>query len=289
MCVYLLGDFNNWSLKFIQVRGTPASGKTTLLNLLWTYIKAKEPNGVNIHLFVRWNRDGVDNVDDSTWLRQKIPGFPNPTAKTYLLFDNGECTYWDAALWDYFFKRHRDFDKYRIILFCSYGSAGSQPLRYNPGTPMNLESVAQVSLVCDDMSVDNFGKIKLLLSPNEFDEIIERRQVEFAVAPGLQKMIFSWTGGHVGAVTDVLNIIFREASYFEFIRHSSLDLFFLVRYEHGRMNLNFRASHWTSRSFQNSSPSKVFGRCLLNLQHGHVACQGTSFRSLKWLKYSRIC
>ena len=207
VCIFTLVT-SNWSLKFFQVRGTPASGKTTLLHLLWAYILTKDPNAAVIPIF-DWNID--KQIDGFARLRRNIPGFPTPTKKTYLLFDNGEGTYLDASLWDYFFKRHKDFDNYRTIIFCSYGSAKSQPLRYNPGTPVNLESVARVTLVCDDKSEDEFGKVELLLSPDEFKEIIRRRKL--AVADDLQDRIFSWTGGHVGAVIDILEIISRQVSF----------------------------------------------------------------------------
>lgn len=180
------------------------------MNLLWAHIQAQEPDAM-VYSFIHWTSD--DSIEDHARLRQRIPGFPTPTVKTYLLFDNGEGTYWDITLWDFFFKRHQDFKDYRIILFCSYGSAGSQPLRYNPGTPMLLHPAARVSLVCDDEPGDQFGKVQLLLSPNEFDELIERRRPEFIVADDLQAQIYSWTGGHAGAVADILAIIFREVSF----------------------------------------------------------------------------
>ena len=180
------------------------------MNLLWAHIQDQEPNA-RIHSFIHWKPD--DSIEDHARLKKKIPGFPTATEKTYLLFDNGEGTYWDVTLWDFFFKRHRDFHKYRILLFCSYGSAASQPLCYNPGTPMFLDPAARVSLVCDDEPGDEFGKVELLLSPNEFDELIGRRRHEFTVADDLQTLIYSWTGGHAGAVADILTILFREVCF----------------------------------------------------------------------------
>jgi len=65
--------------KLVQVRGTPASGKTILLHLLWRYINAKDPQAT-VHPVVVWPEDKLINI--TSRLQQSIPGsqalFPFP-------------------------------------------------------------------------------------------------------------------------------------------------------------------------------------------------------------------
>jgi hypothetical protein len=189
---------SHWSLEFFQVRGTPASGKTTLLNLLWAHINAEVPGAV-VHNISTWPKG--DNT------LQRIPDYPNPTDVTYLLFDEAQDTYWDVSFWNVFLKGYASFDNYRVILFCSYGSAGMQPLNYRVGTPMHLNPEARVSLV-PNSEVNGylgFEAIGLLFSRTEFDEVVKREH-EQALDHDLQDQIFWWTGGHAGAVAALLHI-----------------------------------------------------------------------------------
>ena len=50
----------------------------------------------------------------------EVQGVDERMEKTYILFDNGQDTYWDTALWESFFKDHQQRrNGYRIILFRS--------------------------------------------------------------------------------------------------------------------------------------------------------------------------
>jgi hypothetical protein len=101
---------------------------------------------------------------------QRIPDYPNPTAETYLLFDEGQDTYWDVSFWNVFLKGYASFDNYRVILFCSYGSSGMQPLNYRIGAPLHLNPVeARVSLVPNSEANGHlrFGAMGLLFSRTE--------------------------------------------------------------------------------------------------------------------------
>jgi len=107
-------------------------------------------------------------------LAQRVAGFPTPESMTYILFDNGQDTYWDKHLWEEFFKETTSPSntKYRVIIFCSYGSAGIRPLEYNTGTPINLDPRARVSLVPNSEQNDEFGPIGLLYTREEFNEVL---------------------------------------------------------------------------------------------------------------------
>jgi len=146
---------------------------------------------------------------------------------TYILFDNGQTTYSDECLWEEFFKETTSPSntKYRVIIFCSYGSAGIRPLEYNIGTPLDLDPRARVSLVPNSQQNDEFGPIGLLYTREEFNEVLGLT-CEHELGTDLQDLIFSWTGGHPGVVADVLRTISTSVCSPRPIRVSLLDVFF---------------------------------------------------------------
>ena len=217
------------------MRGPPCSGKSALLNLLWARIRTENPQA-DIHNILVWPEPLPDTDESDVIMRltRRIPGYPNPSNITYLLFDNGQATYWDKYLWETFFKSVAGYDKYKVILFCSYGSAGVRPLDYDIGTPMDLSPRARVSLVPSGEQADEFGSIGLLFTRGEFDEVIERER-ELALDQDLQDQIFRWTGGHAGAVSDVLRTILILVSLHKYIRVPRLT-FLLSASRHGAPN-----------------------------------------------------
>ena len=95
---------------FLQVRGTPGSGKTTLLKLLRNFI-LEEEEGAKVHVISHWF--DVDHTPKSQYkdrLTSRVPGLLDQSyemaSKTFILFDNGQDTYWDAQLWEKNFKDH---------------------------------------------------------------------------------------------------------------------------------------------------------------------------------------
>ena len=161
--------------------------------------KAKEPQA-DVQFFTGWDDDSLTMT---VWLKKNILNYPTSTT-TYLIFDNREDTYWDTSLWETFFKSQQFTGAYQITLFCSYGSAGTQPLSY-PNAPLQLDPKARVSLTRDSESADEFGSIGLLLSRTEFDEVVERAH-EYGLDGSFKDLIFLWTGGHVDALADILRI-----------------------------------------------------------------------------------
>ena len=213
------------------MRGTPASGKTALSSLLYAYIQANEPQA-DVQFFTGWDDDGLSIT---ARLKKNILNYPTSTT-TYLIFDNGEDTYWDTYLWETFFKSQQFTGAYQIILFCGYGSAGTQPLSYPKGTPLRLDPKARVSLMRNSESADEFGSIGLLLSRAEFDEVVERAH-EYGLDDSFKDMIFLWTSGHVGAVADILRITQTAVSFSKSPSPSlSMNLFFSLAIRHGMPN-----------------------------------------------------
>lgn len=197
------------------MRGPPASGKTTLLKILYKYIKQNNRTA-NIQIISGWEplKAGENNPDIHLRLQQRLTGYPNPSVMTYILLDNGQDTYWDEYLWEEFFKNTTSLSNrtYRVIIFCSYGSAGIRPLDYKIGTPPDLDPRARVSLVPNSEQEDEFGPVGLLYTREEFNEVIKLTD-EQELGTGLQDLIFSWTNGHPGAVEGVLRIISTGVSF----------------------------------------------------------------------------
>ena len=104
----------------MQVRGTPASGKSTLATLLAHHILDNVKN-VDVIFVNMWPADGLMTGYDS-YLRER--GW-TPGKDTVFIFDNAEVTYTDADLWSGLFKSIHDYRNRRAILFTSYGSPNS--------------------------------------------------------------------------------------------------------------------------------------------------------------------
>ena len=136
----------------------------------------------------------------------RLPGIAaGVMQKTYILFDNAQDTYWDTELWEDFFKDHQQRrNGYRIILFCSYGSASKRIFDYNHRTIV-VRPKARVSLRRTTVDSD-YEPVGLLLSREEFDDVVDRSAVVL-LAPDLQDFIFDSTNGHVGAVMGILEAL----------------------------------------------------------------------------------
>ena len=61
--------------------------------------------------------------------------------------------------------------------------------------------------------------IGFLLSQNEFNEVVEWAH-EHALDDDLRNQIFLWTGGHTGAVVDILHLIKTAIGFSNFIKIS---------------------------------------------------------------------
>jgi hypothetical protein len=192
----------------MQVRGTPASGKTTLLTLLHSHIISQDSEAV-VDVIKSWPKITHQDTIQSR-LHHRIG-----TKSTYLLFDNGQDAYWDSELWDVFFKDVvQKGNGPLVVLFCSYGSPTARPLLYNQGAPLKLNGCAHISLQTSDC-IDNERQphppCSLLFSKTEFEEVLQTYENHDAsrllMDDSLQDMLFDWTNGHAGGVVDLLSLL----------------------------------------------------------------------------------
>jgi len=154
----------------------------------------------------------LDPAQSETALESRLkdivdPAYPHPKVPTYLLFDDGQHSYGDHLFWNAFLKDIPSYSNYYAILFCSYGSPSSRPIEYPIGTPLVLRAIARVSLWPIAESVG------LLLTRSEFNEVMERYEGKPNLHPDLLDLFFDLTGGHVGAVVDLLHIVTYEVIF----------------------------------------------------------------------------
>jgi hypothetical protein len=168
----------------------------------------KENPYTPIYTLSSWHRTPDETLFD--YFRSKEAPFPRrPRLTTYVFFDDAQETYEDNDLWNTFLK-DVEATNFRVVLFCNYGSPTNQVVTHPKGTPTRLRHAARVSLRPSDD-----GAPGLLLSPEEYEDVIchyHEASIEFE----LRDLIFGWTAGHVGAVTDILHAISNKARSFRF-------------------------------------------------------------------------
>jgi hypothetical protein len=195
---------------FPQVRGTSGCGKTTLMELLHSHILKQSPLAF-VNSRSTWpGPKEAERSDEALIKRLKDvdPLFPRRNGLAFLLFDEGQNTYEDDILWNIFFKGVSDgrYNRYRVILFCRYGSPSSRPVLYHIGTRLVLRDAARISLW------PRKGSIGILLKRSEFDEVVSRFKRPLNLHPDLLDLIFDWTVGHAGAVIEMLCVISYQVS-----------------------------------------------------------------------------
>jgi hypothetical protein len=105
--------------RFILVRGTPASGKTTLTRLLAQYIRQQEP-AVDIIPVHRWPPESVRGIGG--WQAYLLARGWQQNKKRNFIFDEAQMSYEDVDLWGDFFKNIGIYEGPFAIAFASYGS-----------------------------------------------------------------------------------------------------------------------------------------------------------------------
>ena len=174
--------------------------------MLHAHILEREPKA-NVFAINTWPIN-AEQSDRSLNSRLKCidPAYPRPTVLTFLLFDEGQDSYGDHVLWNVFLKgvHGGNYFNYRVILFCSYGSPSVRPVSYEMGKPPYLRDAARVSLWPTKASIG------LLLNLSEFNEVVARYKRKLNLHPDVLDLFFDLTGGHVGAVVELLYIVSQK-------------------------------------------------------------------------------
>lgn len=222
-------------VKIVHVRGTPASGKTRLSQLLRDYYEEK---GTKVFLLTDWksrNEVGpsgsLSELDPWGSLSKLVeswdpyPGKLSPkpkenrgpdwvlTSNVVILVDEAQKTYGDNALWNTIMKGYQDAYgiNFKLCLFCSYGSPASGPdMTYF--TPEKIRNCQRISLTPQNQ--DGSPPIGLFYSKDEFYDVVSRslayRYTEkFNFDGQALDYIFALTNGHPGAVLSMLNALYE--------------------------------------------------------------------------------
>ncbi|KAN0124749.1 hypothetical protein V8E52_001301 [Russula decolorans] len=192
---------------FILVRGTPASGKTTLAQLLAKHIRQQEP-AVHVIPVYGWPLGEVN------WQAHLLKHGWRQDKKTIFIFDEAQLSFEDFILWGEFFKELHNFDTPFAIAFASYGSPTTRfTIR---GRPMFVGDLQRVALRAVDHG-DDLGAVGLLFSRMEFDDLVRKRfsSSEYYFHQSFLDAVFRHTGGHVGAIDDFVRIVASDDSYRE--------------------------------------------------------------------------
>ncbi|KAG8910257.1 hypothetical protein FRC02_007292 [Tulasnella sp. 418] len=179
--------------------------------LLDARIRRSEPDAF-VRRVTYWSREYLNNFPDplermQVYVHNDYPEGKRPGVRNYILFDDAQDTYWDEWLWNVVFKKIGDGSTpYYVVLFCSYGSPGPRPLDYECGAPLRLPPSARISLRPQDTD-DGIGPAGVLLSHAEYDDVVNRFPRPVVLDDEFRSLIFDWTAGYAGAVSDFLNLV----------------------------------------------------------------------------------
>lgn len=151
--------------------------------------------------------------------RHWVDDNPPRNGLRYILFNEAQDSYWDEELWSGLIKSTAGgTTRNCIVLFCYFGSLSGRPTAFESNTTSpTLILNARISLRPTAADPDLY----LLLDRSEYDDVIARRQRPVHLDEDLKSATFSWTAGHVGAVTvflEFLSLRVRATPYTDYSR-----------------------------------------------------------------------
>ena len=219
----------------MHVRGTPASGKTTLARLLEQYYEVKKRNSIFIDT---WSELGGypskrHKPYHRAWsqldrmLRTRFgPDMDYLAPGTILLIDEAQGSYADTLFWNSIIKERLSHEgrDINICLFCYYGSPVSGVDRElvldidtRAFTPAHFKPAQRVTLT--PQSGPSSPPIGLFFTRSEFADAAQRLiansrfQEKFTLRPDAEDYLHSLTDGHPGGLSSVLKYI-HDVSFF---------------------------------------------------------------------------
>ncbi|KAL4970219.1 uncharacterized protein BDV14DRAFT_186686 [Aspergillus stella-maris] len=202
----------------IHVRGTPASGKTTLSELLRDYYLE---NNRKVFLLEYWKPLDFSHGQDawtgfSLRLQHRYPGYHSKdffASKNVILIDEAQGSYADIGFWNTVIKDRRSNLGYdiKICLFSSYGSPwtglDSNKVVFTPATfgpPQRVTLTPQPN--------ERAPKIGLFFTKEEFDQAVDllttrQYKEKFDIDAEARRYLFALTDGHPGAVASLVGFV----------------------------------------------------------------------------------
>ena len=207
-------------MKIVHVRGTPATGKTCLSELLRDYYRDK---GRKVFLITKWE----DLSPEDPWgslielVKKRNKGFSSPeqdscdlSSDTVILVDEAQKSYTDEVLWNTVLKERQATTcvyNFRLCLFCSYGNPNTGPDE-TFFTPVNLSHGKRISLT--PQNLQGSPSIGLFYDKEEFKDAVSRLLAfqcpeRFSFGENAQDYVFALTDGYPGAVTAIVNVLLQ--------------------------------------------------------------------------------
>lgn len=189
----------------VQVRGTPTSGKTILSRLLYMRL-AKEP-GLN-PIYIAW--DGDDDPRN-THYQEKLRALSRGAIgedimarpEVVLIVDEAQLSYNQTDFWVQCVKSQSTATggPY-IVLFSSFGSAGSVALRIKGSAPVTLEPYQRVSLTHQPNQPYD---VSLCFIMAEFEYVCQRwTEGRYTISDEVKVYLYDLTNGHPGLCNGLL-------------------------------------------------------------------------------------
>lgn len=200
----------------MNVRGTPASGKSVLASLLHAHYLAREKPTI---LLRGWRKAPRENGTDFLIREARVMGYTiaRPfieNADLVIILDDGQTSYDDLFFWLSLVKS-QSMNRFgaRICIFTSYGSPRSGPVEKIGYTLAFLGPQQRVSITPSNVRFS--PEISLFYTREEFNDVVTR----FCRNPSLLRLdssahdyTFELTNGQPGAVDAVLRMLEKVSS-----------------------------------------------------------------------------
>ncbi|KAF2395821.1 hypothetical protein EJ06DRAFT_534505 [Trichodelitschia bisporula] len=174
----------------VQLRGTPASGKTSVMDLLYHYLRLQ---GNQVHLLSRYPKGATKPWFDQ--LKELMPDAHTDVLCTpaYILFDEGQTSYADAIFWNEAIKG--------FVFACCYGSSADLGNDESALTPLTLPENCIVGL-----RPSAFVSVGMFFSQEEFMSwgMKKTTAISASISNEALDMLFKFSEGHIGLATALI-------------------------------------------------------------------------------------
>ncbi len=201
----------------MHVRGTPASGKSTLAMFLEQYVKSVLPNRFPVYRF-RWTPATLSLTtsynDLLNFFTRQVASYDWMEMGNVIIIDEAQLSYDFQDLWHGLIKILASVAKCGpfIITFASYGSAKQSPLLSEPSsTPVQFTSKQRIST--RPLTLNN-PQVGLYLTRDEFDDVASRFCKQYSqhgerFLPSAEALQYMWdfSNGHPGGFRTLLDML----------------------------------------------------------------------------------
>ncbi|KAJ5908689.1 hypothetical protein N7495_001371 [Penicillium taxi] len=204
--------------RVVNVRGTPASGKSVLAGLLHRYYLEQNIPAV---LIMGWPQNRTHNykvilVHEAANAGLALSYQSLHDADIVFILDEAQMSWGDYGLWLGLIKSQSGRagrEGPRIALFSSYGSpeGGPPENQYGSGSLLGFFGVPQ-RVGITSSSLEDSPNISLFYSREEFQDVVAltcQNEQYLKLDQSAQEYLFNLTSGHPGAVDGILRMLMK--------------------------------------------------------------------------------